>query len=138
MGATGMRSEPIKATRTFAHFMMSILPSALFFGRRQDIFSGLPIPTFMKQTISRTVIVRLTAILICATSAAAIDLHPIGEVQSGYLFGATADGKWIKADEAAKELQSEMTYHVYGLTQSIGEAKGASRSRQKRMRVQTC
>ena len=104
--------------------MMSILPSALFFGRRQDIFSGLPIPTFMKQTISRTVIVRLTAILICATSAAAIDLHPIAEVQSGYLFGATADGKWIKADEAAKELQGEMTYHVYGLTQSLSEAKG--------------
>src|SRR5215831_6417797 len=55
------------------------------------------------------------AFSICAPATAA-DLHPIVEVQSGYLFGAVADGKWIKADEAA--------YRVYGLTQSLGEAKG--------------
>jgi len=56
--------------------------------------------------------------------AAEADVHPIVEVQSGYLFGATADGKWIKSDKAAKALQGETTYHVYGLTQSFGEAKG--------------
>ena len=63
--------------------------------------------------------------LICATAAAAADLHPIVEVQTGYLFGATTDRKWIKSDEAAKALRGETTYHVYGLTQSLGEAKGA-------------
>ena len=46
------------------------------------------------------------------------------EVQSGYLFGAISDGKWIKAEEAAKALQDETTYQVYGLTQALGEAKG--------------
>jgi len=51
------------------------------------------------------------------------ELHPIVEVQSGYLFGASADGKWIKADEAAKSLPDETTYRVYGLTQAFGEAK---------------
>jgi hypothetical protein len=56
--------------------------------------------------------------------AAKADLHPIVEVQSGYLFGATADGKWIKSDKAAKALRDETTYHVYGLTQSFGEARG--------------
>ena len=56
--------------------------------------------------------------------AAEADVHPIVEVQSGYLFGATADGKWIKSDEAAKALRDETTYRVYGLTQSFGEAKG--------------
>ena len=56
--------------------------------------------------------------------AAKADVHPIVEVQSGYLFGATADGKWIKSDKAAKALRGETTYHVYGLTQSFGEAKG--------------
>ena len=40
------------------------------------------------------------------------------------MFGATADGKWIKSDEAAKALRGETMYHVYGLTQSFGEAKG--------------
>jgi hypothetical protein len=61
-------------------------------------------------------------IVICARATAA-ELHPIVEVQSGYLFGATADGKWIKAEEAAKSLPDETTYRVYGLTQEFGEAK---------------
>ncbi|PYJ21981.1 MAG: hypothetical protein DME92_04885, partial [Verrucomicrobia bacterium] len=54
----------------------------------------------------------------------AADLHPIVEVQSGYLFGAISDGKWMKAEEAAKALQGETTYQVYGLTQALGDAKG--------------
>ena len=45
------------------------------------------------------------------------------EVQSGYLFGAISDGKWIKADETAKLIGDETTYRVYGLTQAFGEAK---------------
>ncbi len=65
------------------------------------------------------------ALLICASVAApAGELHPIVEVQSGYLFGGTADGKWIKAEEAAKAFTDEATYRIYGLTQSLGEAKG--------------
>jgi hypothetical protein len=53
------------------------------------------------------------------------DLHPIVQVQSGYLFGATINSKWIKSDEAAKAISDERTYKIYGLTQSLGEAKGA-------------
>jgi hypothetical protein len=62
-------------------------------------------------------------VLICAAAPAA-EVHPIVEVATGYLFGATYDGKWIKAEEATKALQNEMTYQVYGLTQSLGEARG--------------
>jgi hypothetical protein len=65
----------------------------------------------------------LCAFLTC-DGAAAVELHPIVEVQSGYLLGATADGKWIKADEAANTLSDETTYKVYGLTEPLGEAKG--------------
>jgi hypothetical protein len=68
-------------------------------------------------------VVEVAALLICARAVAA-DLHPIVEVQSGYLFGATADGKWMKSEEAAKALDDETTYRIYGLTQSLGEAKG--------------
>jgi hypothetical protein len=68
-------------------------------------------------------IAAIGALLICAAAPAA-ELHPIVEIQSGYLFGATSDGKWIKADEAAKALPGETTYQVYGLTQSFGQAKG--------------
>jgi hypothetical protein len=74
--------------------------------------------------VTMSFIARLTVILICSTSAAAIDLHPIVEVEYGYLFGATADGKWIKSEETAKALNDETSYRIYGLTQSLGEAKG--------------
>ena len=63
------------------------------------------------------------AFLTCAAAPGA-ELHPIVEVQTGYLFGATADGKWIKAEKAAKTLRGAMTYHLYGLTGPLGEAKG--------------
>ena len=63
--------------------------------------------------------------LICARTAFAADFHPIVEVETGYLFGAVADGKWIKADEAAKSMAKATIYRVYGMTQSVGEAKGS-------------
>jgi hypothetical protein len=63
-------------------------------------------------------------LLICATAPAA-EVHSIVEVGSGYLFGASADGKWMKAEEAAKALSHDTTYRVYGLTQSFGEVKGS-------------
>jgi hypothetical protein len=74
--------------------------------------------------VTMSFIARLTVILICSTSAAAIDLHPIVEVEYAYLFGATADGKWIKSEETAKALNDETSYRIYGLTQSLGEATG--------------
>jgi hypothetical protein len=64
----------------------------------------------------------LSALMMCAAAVAA-DLHPIVEAQSGYFFGATAGGRWIKAEGAAKIIADETTYRVYGLTESLGEAK---------------
>jgi len=77
----------------------------------------------MRATIQR-ILVGVAAVLICAKGSLAADLHPIVEVQSGYLFGAISDGKWIKADETAKSIGDETTYRVYGLTQALGDAKG--------------
>ena len=77
----------------------------------------------VRSTFTANSIALLVAVVIRANAIAA-DLHPIVEVQSGYLFGATANGKWMKAEEAAKALPGETTYQVYGLTQSLGEAKG--------------
>ncbi len=68
--------------------------------------------------------VKMFVIFICPGIAIAAELHPIVEVQTSYLFGAVADGKWIKAAEASRSLSDETAYHVYGLTQSLGEAKG--------------
>lgn len=75
--------------------------------------------------VERT-LVGLAALLICAEASSAADLHPIVEVQSGYLFGASSEGKWIKADETAKLIGDENTYQVYGLTRALGDAKGGT------------
>jgi hypothetical protein len=71
----------------------------------------------------------VAALLICTGASPAADLHPIVEVESGYLFGAISDGKWIKADETAKLIGDETTYQVYGLTQVLGEAKAGKPTR---------
>jgi len=69
------------------------------------------------------IVVEVAALLIGA-SAVASELHPIVTVEFGYFFGATANGKWIKAEDAAKSIPDETTYRIYGLTESLGEAKG--------------
>ena len=76
----------------------------------------------MKTTVERTLVV-VAALLMCAGASPATDLHPIVEIESGFLFGAISDGKWIKADETAKLIGDETTYRVYGLTQALGDAK---------------
>ena len=68
-------------------------------------------------------ILSLLTLLIGVTITSAGELHPIVEVQSGYLFGASGDGKWIKADEAAKSMVDETKYRVYGMTAALGDAK---------------
>src|SRR5262245_43322467 len=77
----------------------------------------------VKTTVERSSVI-VAALLMCAGALQAAELHPIVEVQGGYLFGATKDGKWVKADEAAKALPDQTTYVVYGLTESLGEVKG--------------
>jgi FG-GAP repeat len=77
----------------------------------------------LKPTLER-IFAGLAALLICTGASSAADLHPIVEVQSGYLFGAISDGKWVKADETAKLIGDETTYRVYGLKQALDEAKG--------------
>src|SRR6266516_1338974 len=69
-------------------------------------------------------IIALGVLSICGKVAIAANLHPIVEVHSGYLFGATSNGNWMKAEEAAKTLPGETTYQVYGLTEPLGESKG--------------
>jgi len=76
------------------------------------------------KVIFEKIAVGLGALLICG-GAAASELHPIIDAQDGYLFGATADRKWIKAEEAGKAIADETTYRVYGLTEALGEAKGS-------------
>jgi hypothetical protein len=57
--------------------------------------------------------------------ASAADLHPIVEIETGYFFGGSKNGKWVKADQAAKSVTGQMTYHVYSLTEQVGQTQGS-------------
>ena len=56
-----------------------------------------------------------------AAAVSAADMHPIIEIETGYFFGGSENGKWIKADQAAKSTGKKTTYHVYGLTRQTSE-----------------
>ena len=49
------------------------------------------------------------------------DVHPIIEIEAGYFFGGSENGKWIKADQAAKSTDKKTTYQVYSLTKQEGQ-----------------
>ena len=48
-------------------------------------------------------------------------MHPIIEIETGYFFGGSENGKWIKANQAAKSTGKKTTYQVYGLTKQEGQ-----------------
>ena len=66
----------------------------------------------------------LAILLLLSATAMAADLHPIVEMDTDYLFGGSADGKWIKAEKAAKSMKGRTSFRVFGLTQEVGKASG--------------
>jgi hypothetical protein len=62
--------------------------------------------------------------LLASTLSIVAEPHSIVEVDTGYFFGASEKGKWIKAEKAAKAVGAETIYRVYSLTDSLGETKG--------------
>lgn len=56
-----------------------------------------------------------------AATLPAGDVHPIIEMETGYFFGGSRGGKWIKADRAAKSAGKKTTYQVYSLTKQAGQ-----------------
>ena len=64
----------------------------------------------------------LGILLLLSATAIAADLHPIVEMDTGYLFGGSADGKWIKAKQAAKSMKGDIPFRVFGLTEEVGKA----------------
>jgi hypothetical protein len=66
----------------------------------------------------------LVVLLLLSATATAAELHPIVEMDTGYLFGGSADGKWIKAEKAAKSMKGHTAFRVFGLTREIGKATG--------------
>ena len=66
----------------------------------------------------------IAVMLVLSTTAMAADLHPIVEIDTGYLFGGSTDGKWIKAEKTAQSMKGRTAFRVLGLTQEVGKATG--------------
>jgi hypothetical protein len=70
---------------------------------------------------------KIAAVVFCflapvsAGTVSAADLHPIIEIETGYFFGGSEKGKWIKAHQAAKSIGKRRTYQVYSLTKQAGQ-----------------
>ncbi len=62
--------------------------------------------------------------LFSAAITGAAEVHPIIEIDTGYFFGASANGKWIKAGRATKSVGNNTTYQVFGLTKQVGQITG--------------
>ncbi|MDQ2731184.1 MAG: hypothetical protein M3Y56_05960, partial [Armatimonadota bacterium] len=56
---------------------------------------------------------------------AADGVHPIVAVKSGYLLGATAGGRWLKATKAAHGIAPSGRYRIYSLTGAMGTGTGS-------------
>lgn len=52
------------------------------------------------------------------------ELHPIIEVETGFLFGSPQKGKWLSAAETAKSLKGGEKYRLYSAKESMGMVKG--------------
>jgi hypothetical protein len=61
-------------------------------------------------------------LLLLSANAIAADLHPIVEFNTGYLFGGSANGKWVNAEKVAKTMKGRTAFRVFGLTQEAGKA----------------
>jgi len=56
-----------------------------------------------------------------AETVSSADLHSIIEIETGYFFGGSENGKWVKAGQAAKSIGKNTIYQVYSLTKQAGQ-----------------
>lgn len=59
-------------------------------------------------------------------TATAAQLHPVIEVQTGFLIGSTRKGKWLSGKETAKALRGGEVYRLYTAKEAKGSVKGGT------------
>ena len=70
--------------------------------------------------ISRTLFVAT----LCCASVARGEIHPVVDMESRLLLGASAGQKWVKAQNAAKQFQAGTSFRVFELGKELGAANG--------------
>jgi hypothetical protein len=67
--------------------------------------------------------VTIALLLVGCVSPLRGEVHPIVEVKSGLLLGASDGGKWLKAEEAAKQFKRGGAFRIFDLGKEVGIAK---------------
>lgn len=62
-------------------------------------------------------------LLLCHTALARAATHPVVEVLSGSLLGASNGQKWLNSEQAAKDFKPGTTFRLFTLGQEVGTAK---------------
>ena len=60
--------------------------------------------------------------------AATDELHAIVQTETDYLIGASADGKWLNSQQAARRLTGDTTFRLFSFTEEVGRATGGKAS----------
>jgi hypothetical protein len=63
------------------------------------------------------------AFLITASASAHAELHPIVQAETGFLIGASSEGRWLESEEAAKALRPGVGFRLFGLQNEMTSAK---------------
>lgn len=62
------------------------------------------------------------ALLICAAASSGAQPHPIVQAETGFLIGASTEGRWLEAKDAAKTLRPGLRLRVFGLQKEMAPA----------------
>jgi hypothetical protein len=62
-------------------------------------------------------------LLLASASALRAEIHPVVEVKSGILLGASSGQKWLTGKEAAKQLKPGLSFRIFDLDKEKGTAK---------------
>jgi hypothetical protein len=62
-------------------------------------------------------------LLFACASASRAEIHPIVEVKSGILLGASDGQKWLKPKQAAKQFKPGLSFRTFDLGKEVGRAK---------------
>jgi hypothetical protein len=68
--------------------------------------------------------VLLAALYLTGSFAFGAELHPVVEVETGFLLGSARKGKWLDSKETAKALRGGEKYRLYGAKAAKGTVKG--------------
>ncbi|MEO5754517.1 MAG: FG-GAP repeat protein [Chthoniobacterales bacterium] len=68
-------------------------------------------------------LITIFALLLCHIAVARAEFHPVVEVMSGSLLGASKGQKWLNSEQAGKDFRPGTTFRLFTLDKEVGTMK---------------